>query len=725
MKKHKNFILFFGAVVFIFLGRFIFMQASFLYGDYLQQFYPWSKAYSEAIKTFSFPFWTSYINSGFPLMAEGQLGGFYPPNIIMFFLLPFNLAYNYSIILHFVLAGVFTYIYARKIESDEWGAALSALIFCFGSSFAGCPYLRTLIWFPLALFIIEKYFDAKKLRYILYLGIILGLQFLAGFVQMAVYSALFYLIYFLYGLKLRKNLSISDGIKMAAAFFTALVIFSPQLILSFIMAGLSSRAESSLGFALWGSFIPFNIISLCFPKIIIYGSQLYVGVFSLIFLIYSVFACRKEIKIKPIFMIFLISFFLALGAYNPLYVLFVKITRLYGFRNPSKFVFFAVFALAVLSGRGFTQFFKTDNTEKRLKALRAAVLFIAANITVFISLSIIFRVFKGKILELGRWYVSNYIFRKDYHRHYMQNYFSKVDDIYVQIVSCTSILNPFTLVSLLLCIAAVVAGFYFIRHKPANKLHKTFFIAVISLDLFIFSFYGIDFGANVKPFSYAKPTHGAILHILKSDRENFRILPFGLTSGDMPWWVKPSANILVRIDSVAAYTPLVQKIYRDKLSSLEVVDNSLGLLYPKTQALKDNYNLLRLLNVKYIISSEELNFDFLEKVIFENKIWLYKVKGYLPRVFFSQSISGGAIGISKEARLDSPEYKSGFLRVKLSAASDGFLVFSENNYPGWIAYVDGMPAPILKVNDIVQAVKINSGEHKVIFKYGPYSLSER
>jgi len=721
MKKHTGFILFFSAAIFIFLGRLIFMQGSFLYGDYLQQFYPWSKAYSEAIKNFAFPFWTKYVNSGFPLMAEGQLGGFYPLNILMFFLLPFSVAYNYSIILHFILAGIFTYIYARRIGVDGWGASLSALIFCFGSSFAGCPYLRTLVWFPLGLFIIEKYFDAKKFRFCLYLGIIIGLQLLAGFVQMAAYSVLFYLVYFLYGLKIRKTVKISDFVKIGAALFIAFILFFPQLILSFTMANLSARAQASSGFALWGSFIPFNIISLCFPKIIIYGPQLYIGVFTLVFLIYAILAYKKEIKIKPILVIFLVSFFLALGAYNPLYVLFIKVTRLYSFRNPSKFIVFSGFALSILSGWGFTHFFKADDMKKRFKALRATALFIAINIFAFVSISVISLMFKGQILEIGRWYVTNYVFGKDYHRHYMQTYLSKVDAFYAQIINSTSISNLFMLISLLLCIAAIIVILRFTKHKNVNKIYKFFFLAVIFSDLFVFSFYGADFGKNIKPFSYINPTHSTILQILKSDKENFRVLPFALASENIPWWAKPSANILVKIDSIASYSPLAQKVYRDELFSLEAVDNSLGLLYPETKALKDNYGLLRLLNVKYIISSEELNFDFLEKIIFEDKIWLYKIKDYFPRVFFSQNISDASIKILKETNLNILDYKDGFLRVKLSADREGFLVFSENNYPGWVAYVDGMPSLILKVKNLIQAVKLYPGEHEVVFKYSPYN----
>ena len=84
MKKHLGFIIFFGSILFIFLGKQIFMQEAMLRGDFRMQFYPWMKVYAESIKDFGFPFWCRYFHSGFPLMAEGQIGGFYPLNIVMF-----------------------------------------------------------------------------------------------------------------------------------------------------------------------------------------------------------------------------------------------------------------------------------------------------------------------------------------------------------------------------------------------------------------------------------------------------------------------------------------------------------------------------------------------------------------------------------------------------------------------------------------------------------------
>ena len=202
IRKNIGFIIFFGFTMFIFLGKHIFMKEGMLKGDFIVQFYPWMKIYAEALKNFTFPFWTRYFHSGFPLMAEGQIGGFYPLNILMFFILPFKVAYNYSVIIHFLLAGGFSYAYSRRLGADQWGGALSALLFCFGSAYAGAFYnivtLRTLVWFPAVLLLIECYISRKRTFYIILAALISGMQCLAGFIQVAVYSAIFYFIYMVY-----------------------------------------------------------------------------------------------------------------------------------------------------------------------------------------------------------------------------------------------------------------------------------------------------------------------------------------------------------------------------------------------------------------------------------------------------------------------------------------------------------------------------------------------
>jgi hypothetical protein len=43
------------------------------------------------------------------------------------------------------------------------------------------------------------------------------------------------------------------------------------------------------------------------------------------------------------------------------------------------------------------------------------------------------------------------------------------------------------------------------------------------------------------------------------------------------------------------------------------------------------------------------------------------------------------------------------------------LVVSENDYPGWRAYVDGQSVPIVRVNYNLRGVVVPQGEHEITF----------
>ena len=43
-------------------------------------------------------------------------------------------------------------------------------------------------------------------------------------------------------------------------------------------------------------------------------------------------------------------------------------------------------------------------------------------------------------------------------------------------------------------------------------------------------------------------------------------------------------------------------------------------------------------------------------------------------------------------------------------------------YPGWIAEIDGKPAPVLRADVLFRGVEVPPGEHRVVFRYAPFSF---
>jgi hypothetical protein len=61
--------------------------------------------------------------------------------------------------------------------------------------------------------------------------------------------------------------------------------------------------------------------------------------------------------------------------------------------------------------------------------------------------------------------------------------------------------------------------------------------------------------------------------------------------------------------------------------------------------------------------------------------------------------------------------------VKVKIDHDGYLVLSDQFYPGWHAYIDSKPTTIYAANGFTRAVQIPPGEHLVEFKYEPESFT--
>jgi len=62
------------------------------------------------------------------------------------------------------------------------------------------------------------------------------------------------------------------------------------------------------------------------------------------------------------------------------------------------------------------------------------------------------------------------------------------------------------------------------------------------------------------------------------------------------------------------------------------------------------------------------------------------------------------------------------LRLHVQARCRALLVVSETYYPGWRAYVDGKPAPVIEAFGAFRSVVVPAGEHEVIFAYIPLAV---
>jgi hypothetical protein len=253
----------------LFFPELFLVKSAPLIGDSLEQHYPWAFQLAQSLKDFKLPFWTPLIQCGFPLVAESQVGAFYLPNLLLLGLLPFHVAYSYMNLLHWFIAGWGTYVYARQMKLESMPAFVAAVVFVFGGAYGGAYYnmtsLKTVCWFPVALYFLEKYLEKQKGCFLFGMALVISQSFVAGYLQMA---ALTWLIFGAYALMrifvfpenavpgTKKALTLGA---LALATAGAAILASPQVYLTFQLAMVSNRTGLEEGYAYVGSHGPWHI----------------------------------------------------------------------------------------------------------------------------------------------------------------------------------------------------------------------------------------------------------------------------------------------------------------------------------------------------------------------------------------------------------------------------------------------------------------------------------
>src|SRR5260221_261501 len=145
---------------------------NFLVTDPVRQQYPWRTVSIELEKKLQIPLWNPYNFSGTPLLANFQSAVFYPFNIFLY-ILPFHIGWSLLIFLQPFLAGIFLYLYLRKIKISKLASIFGAITFAFcGFSVAWMEWgtiAQTALWLPLILFIKEHLLKKMSARWVIFL----------------------------------------------------------------------------------------------------------------------------------------------------------------------------------------------------------------------------------------------------------------------------------------------------------------------------------------------------------------------------------------------------------------------------------------------------------------------------------------------------------------------------------------------------------------------------
>lgn len=218
------------ALPFLFYWRAMLGAGMFFFGDIARFFFPTKALYANALQAGRLPFWQPEILTGIPLAAEMQTGVFYPLHLVLFRLLPVDLALNYDILLHLGWLAVGAYLLARIRRISIAGAVLAAMTLTlggFGAARITHPnVLAVASWLPWLLWLYQVW---RKGVYamLVWIGMVfaVALQWLGGHPQFALINLLTFIGYVL-GMSLwvdREQRAMPAPLDAEAAETTALV----------------------------------------------------------------------------------------------------------------------------------------------------------------------------------------------------------------------------------------------------------------------------------------------------------------------------------------------------------------------------------------------------------------------------------------------------------------------------------------------------------------------
>jgi len=366
--------------VLIFFSRILCSGKPLFGSDFVLQFYPWKKFIYDYVQSHgSLPLWNPYQFAGTPFIANIQASMFYPLGFL-FYLMPTEQAYGYTIVLHCALGSIFMYVFVRSLSINRIGAFLSAIIFTYNGFFMAHLYaghltfVQNYIWIPLIFFYLYKFLNTSDFRYAVLAGLFLGIQILGGFPQIAFYTVLAIILFGAYHISGRikhgeRNTIFRLSYGMLITILFGFALAAVQLLPTYEFTQLSTRSGGvTYEFATSDSFDPLNSITFLMPNFFgnpVNGSYwkspeswqfwelcAYVGIGPLLLLGFL----KKQAQTAHVrfffLLLLLLSLFLSLGRYNPLYWLIYHLPGFHHFRIPAQILFLYVFSLSILAGVG-------------------------------------------------------------------------------------------------------------------------------------------------------------------------------------------------------------------------------------------------------------------------------------------------------------------------------------------------------------------------------------
>lgn len=452
----------------------------------------------------------------------------------------------------------------------------------------------------------------------------------------------------------------------------------------------------------------------------------YVGIFVFILAILGAIKYIRIREVKLIVILGIASIWLSLGKYTPLFDILYKMPGFKNFRIPLVYTMVSYFSFAALAGFGFQALEDYIREGKRL-SLRKPV-YIVGFISFLLTLLALF----GSVFEVES---INFLLNFELIREMLWGVFSDVRQRYA--------LFLYNLYYLLICLwVFFLFLFFYFKGKISQNIAFLFLFLAISIDLWTLNnkfIIPIPREQSAKEFM----AEDNLVKFLKQDKSLFRIKS-AVDEVNNKW-------LIFGISNIEGYHPTPLRHFEEVYSLMNFTNNIDSLLNIKYLILFPNDQLVNLiennnfLKNKYKKVAETTMYSISSKS--EKPVLVFQNTQDYGRFFFvynyaviddnrSLALLASPNFNPREIALLSNKPEKSFVLTKgtiekihvkkftpneviLETESDGngLLVYSENWYPAWKAYIDDQKTDVYRTYVTLRSIYVPSGNHTIVFKY--------
>lgn len=558
--------------------------------------------------------WNPYLASGTSQLKEVGSQSLYLPSMIIMNLFPPYLGYNIVLLLHYFIAGYFTFLFLKILNLKQCACILGGIAFMFCGFLTGHKGHNTMIsvatYIPVILFLIEKFIQTRKKKWLIICALSFALSITADYTASTMYLGIITAPYLAFRLiqvnKLRKkniHKTVRELLQMYITIFIGGILLSSFYLFP-IIESLSYLTRETISFDFFSgySFPLYAIIMLIFP--FFFGSYTgypntnvtywgpwnatemagYMGILTLIIALSCIIVFwKKNSQIKFWGLLSFFSFLLVLGNSTPLYKIMYHIPIYNMFRVPARNWVEVNFAFTILFAFGINYLITLEKEHFNSYFSIIKKIFIHTLAIVFIVLFVL----KAPIHVLIN--NSNSI---------AADGFEIISPFLESLIKGTNFDSAYIYIPIFLLLISGILILLLKKYRY-DKYYWLGFSVVIFFDLFSFGhFHDFDY-----PNNHELKSDSIIQYLdsLNKDNLSYRILPLSTTTS-----LSPSRNLEFKYNTINSYGPLWSKDY------VELTNFSASGEHNEIDNLIAQNNILSMLATKYLIVPDE------KKEIFNN-----------------------------------------------------------------------------------------------------------